>query len=252
MEQALLVIVDEAQISDSRKSKMIMANLKNQITEPTVTVRRMRTAAQSIPNYTNWLFFSNMPDPVVIDSSDRRFNVGNFQREKLILTDDDIRAISEELPGFAHHLANYAVDFDKARAVLHSAERERIIQTSRTSAELVAEALQKGRLELFWEELPSGDNELLPISQQMLRSGYEKLVHEFIRGKDKITRDELRVLFEYLCGDMPRTPTKFTQLLRHRNLEVKPMWVDGKTVRGLKVDWMVDPDWLNERQKEVA
>lgn len=252
MEQALLVVIDEAQISDSRRSKMIMANLKNQITEPTITVRRMRTAAQSIPNYTNWLFLSNMPDPVSIDASDRRFNVGEFREERLYLKDDDIRAIESELPGFAHYLATRTADFDRARLVMQSDERERIIATSRTSVELVAEALQKGMLELFWEELPSGDVDLLPIQQQMLWQNYQKLVHECVNGKDKLTRDELRVMFEYLCGDMPRTPTKFTQLLRHRNLHIKPMWVGNKTVRGLAVDWKVDNDWLQARREEVA
>lgn len=253
LESALIVVVDEAQISDSKKSRMIMANLKNQITEPMLSVRKMRTESRLVPNYTCWLFLSNMPDPVMIDASDRRFNVGTFQREMLTITDEEIAFIDLELPVFAAYLQHYPVDQVAVRTVMQSEERDRIIATSRTSAELVAEALTKGMLDVFWEELPSGATDLLPIYQQMLITEYTNIVHAALNGKTRFSRDELRVLFEYLCGDMPRTPTKFTQLLRHRNIHLKMMRIEGKPpVRGLEVEWHVDEEWLAARRAELA
>lgn len=253
LEQSILVVVDEAQVSESRKSRQIIANLKNQITEPTITVRRMRTEARTVRNYTNWLFLSNMPDPVVIDAADRRFNVGEFRREMLQITDAEIEQLEQELPAFAAFLQHYPADRALARTVLASEERDRIIQTSRTSMELVAEALQKGMLELFWEELPNAAIDLLPIHQQLLVTEYTNLVQAaVVEGKNRFTRDELRVIFEYLCGDMPRTPTKFTQMLRHRNLHLKMMRIDGKPVRGIEIEWRVDSDWLEARKAELT
>jgi hypothetical protein len=252
LERALFVVVDEAQISESRKSRMLMANLKNQITEPTITVRKMRAAAYSVRNYLNWLFLSNMPDPVMIDATDRRFNVGEYRTEKIALTQDDFDAIGNELAAFAGFLNAYPADLDRARTVLQSAERDRVIATSQTSTELVAEALVKGQLELFWESIPSSDIDVLPVGQQLLAQGYINLVHEALNGKTRFTRDELRVLFEFLCGDMPRTPTKFTQLLRHRNLQLTVMKINGRATRGLEVRWTIDPDWVAARKAELS
>jgi hypothetical protein len=253
IENTLLVIVDEAQISDSKKSRMIMANLKNQITEPWVSIRRMHQEGRMVRNYTNWMFLSNMPDPVMIDASDRRFNVGVFQTERLVISDEEVAQIAEELPHFAQHLLDYEMDLDRARTVLQSEDRDRVIQTSKTSAELVAEALQKGQLDMFWEALPSGAIDVMPVQQQLMLTEYSNLVHAAVMdGKKKFTRDEIRVLFEYLCGDMPRTPTKFTQLLRHRNLHIKVMNIGGRAVRGLEVEWNVDPAWLEERRAELS
>jgi len=118
--------------------------------------------------------------------------------------------------------------------------------------ELVVEALQKGMLEPFWEDMPSGSNDLLPPYQQMLVEQYVDLVHRMVRGEaDRLTRDELRVLFQYLCGDMPATPAKFTQLLRHRGLYLKNYQIRGRVCRGMQVEWRVDPDWLAARREEI-
>jgi hypothetical protein len=249
---ALIVVIDEAQISDSPRSKMIMANLKNLITEPTISIRGMFKTARSVRNYTNWLFLSNMPDPVVIDVSDRRFNVGEFRRERLEMTNAEIASLGEELAAFADYLAQYPIDPEAARSIYQSDERARIIETSQTSVELVADALRKGRLDIFWDDLPSGAIELLHPQQHMLVTEYRKLVFDMVQhNKNKITRDELRVLFEYMCGGMPRTPAKFTQLLRHKSLSLQVLSLNGKSVRGLKVDWKVSPEWLAARQAEI-
>lgn len=254
LENTLLVVVDEAQISDSPRSKMIISNLKNQITEPTINLRAMRQAARSVRNHTNWLFLSNMPDPITIDNTDRRFNVGEFRQEPLLLEIEDINRIAEELPHFAAHLLSMEPNLQLARTILHTEERTRIIQTSRTSLELVADALQKGNLELFWEELPDpSSRELLGLGQQLMFDAYVKLITAAIQGnKNRFTRDELRVLFEFLCGDMPRTPMKFTQLLRHRNIVLRPMWLNDKTVRAFEVHWKADANWLAARRAEIA
>lgn len=249
---ALLVVVDEAQISESRKSKMIMANIKNQITEPTITVRQMRTAARTVRNYSNWIFLSNMPDPVVIDSTDRRFNVGEFRNEKLMWSDEKVARLGEELMAFGWYCMHREADMSLARSIFQSEERDRIIATSKTSAEAVAEALQKGMLEAFWEDLPSGDLDLLPVGHAIQAAAYKKMITAaIVNGKDRFSRDELQVMFEYLCGDIPRTPKKFTQFLRHRNLHLRVMRVDGVPTRGYEVTWDVDKGWLDARRTEL-
>jgi phage/plasmid-associated DNA primase len=81
MERCFIVFVDEVQTSILRNEKGVMAKIKNFITEPTISIRNMHQNAYPAANFTNWIFASNMPDPVAVDMNDRRFNVGRYQTE---------------------------------------------------------------------------------------------------------------------------------------------------------------------------
>jgi hypothetical protein len=252
LETALLVVIDEAQISESRKSKMIMANVKNQITEPTISVRRMYSQAREVTNYTNWMFLSNMADPVTLSSGDRRFNVGRFQPDKIVLSTQDIATIADELPAFAAYLQQQRADLDEARRVIDNEDRQHLIDTSRTTAELVTDALIRGYIELFWDAMPTNKYDAF---ESVLDQAYVELIRAAVfEGKTRFTRDELMVIYRYLCGkeSVPSTPTKFTQMLRHRNLRLKNLRIDGHSVRGLEVKWDVAPEWIEERRAELA
>ena len=79
MKQCFLVFVDEVQTKALMDESGIMANIKNFITEPYITIRQMYAQAVECRNYTNWVFASNKPDPIQIDREDRRTNVGKYQ-----------------------------------------------------------------------------------------------------------------------------------------------------------------------------
>ena len=50
-----------------------------------------------------------------------------------------------------------------------------------------------------------------------------------------VTRDQLRDLFQYAVGNMPVTPAKFTKLIKHRGLDIDPIRVSKRLVRGIQV-----------------
>jgi len=56
-------------------------------------------------------------------------------------------------------------------------------------------------------------------------------------GKCNISREELRTVYEYVVGNMPQSPNKFTSLLKHHRLHMEAVWVNNKTVRGVKTTW---------------
>jgi hypothetical protein len=255
-EQALLVVLDEAQISESKKSKMVMANLKNMITEPQVSVRKMYSAAYTVPNYCNFMFLSNQPDVVVIENADRRFNVGEYRTEKLVLTDTEIDSIEGELPAFANYLMTMLADRNMARTPLVTEERAEMIATSTTSIDATSQAILTGDLAFFWDALPAGAAGSLGPEQQTLYDAYTALVFAALsteNGVHRMTRDELRVLFAYNVGEVPRTPAKFTSLLRHHRISLIPMRIHGHavTVRGFEITWRADASWLRERMTEL-
>lgn len=253
LESALIVYVDEAQISDSARSKMIMANIKNQITEPTITIRKMRQTSYEVPNRVGWIFGSNMPDPVTVEIADRRFNVGDFQPKRLSITDSDLTQIKKELTAFALYLEQYAVDPHKVRTPLHTKARDQMMQLSLSSADIVAKALIDGDLAILWEALPTVDQSKIPASVAIKLSTYKALLHEIVRTKKtKISRDELLTIFEYNVGNVPSSAWKFTSYLRHHGLDMKYIRVNDKVVKGTTVEWINDDDWFNERLSEIG
>lgn len=254
LENSLLMVVDEAEISESRKSRMLMANLKNMITEPQVSVRKMHTNAYSVPNFCNFMFLSNSPGPVVIETSDRRHNVGNFQEKMLATGKTFMEDIESELTAFAHYTAMRPADRTVARTVIKTAERQQMIATSTNSLDATSQALLAGNLEFFWDSLPSGDIGGLNPETMILQDAYERILRRALNceGVDKLSREEVHVLFAYNVGDIPRTPAKFTSMLRHHRVHVHPMRINGVVSRGVEVNWIKEPSWVTERQAELA
>ena len=56
-------------------------------------------------------------------------------------------------------------------------------------------------------------------------------------GACSISRDELHAIFEYMVGNMPDSPNKFTSLLKHHRLRTMKVWCDDKAVYGIRTVW---------------
>lgn len=238
----LMVFIDEVQTSAFKDEAGVIANLKNFITEPTVTIRMMNKNAYSMRNFTNWLFASNKPDPVSVDKEDRRFNVGPYQGLKIQITDQEIAQIEKELQDFHHYLMSYAMDKTQANNIMESAARKTLIELSQTTAETTASSLQEGNAQFFLDQLPTDESyKLNPLTLNKVEDYRKTLFNVLARtkpdGKCSVHRDELFVIFNYTVGGMNPSPTTFTRFLGHRQIEIRPVTIDGKTVRGITTTW---------------
>jgi hypothetical protein len=242
MNDSLLVFVDEVQIKALGNERGIMAKLKNFITEEIVPIRAMHSNAVEARNYTNWIFMSNMPDPVMIDRGDRRFNVGRYQPEKLIVSDAELEKIAKELQAFHDFLMTHTCDVQQARQVIQSEDRDNMISVSEQAVDQVSNALMNGNFEFFVDQLPANQaHQRNALQINRIDEYTEVLKTVMLRtkpdGKCNISREELRTLYDYTVGNMPQSPNKFTSLLKHHRIHTKPVWVDNKTVHGLSVTW---------------
>lgn len=254
MAESLLVFVDEVQIKALGNERGIMAKLKNFITEEFVPVRAMHANAVETRNYTNWIFMSNMTDPVMIDKGDRRFNVGKYQPNKLIISDQELTLIENELQAFHDYLMTYAIDIDRVRQVLHSTDRDNMIAVSESAIDGVSSALLEGNFAFFMDQLPTDDsytrNALLSNKVEEYRDVLKRvLVRTRPDGKCNISRDELYAIYEYLVGNISTSPNKFTAMLKHHRIHMEAVWVGAKTVRGISVTW-ADVDKFADYSKE--
>jgi hypothetical protein len=253
MQDSLLVFVDEVQIKALGNERGVMAKLKNFITEELVPIRAMHANAVEARNHTNWIFMSNMPDPIIIDRTDRRFNVGGYQAQKLQITDQELARIVNELQSFHDYLMTYKVDATRARMVVQSEDRNNLIAVGEQAADQVSEALLSGNFEFFLDQLPtSTSRHLVGLQRNRLDEYTTALKTLMLRtrpdGKCNITRDELRTLYDYTVGNMPDSPNKFTALLKHHRIHTTRVWVD-KTVHGIAVVWK-DASKFSQYQKQ--
>ena len=239
-----LILIDEVQTSAYRDEAGVIANLKNFITEPFVTIRMMNKNAFDTPNFGNWIFASNKSDPASVDKNDRRFNVGTYQNNKLVLTDKEMERLTlgVDLQEFHHYLMSYAVDKTAAATPLNSAARNTLIELSQTTSESTASALTEGTLEFFMDQLPTNDayksNALTLNKVETYRKTLLTLLTRTkSTGHCNVSRDELFSLFDFTVGGMSPSPATFSRFLGHRQLAVKPVSIDGKVVRGLGVVW---------------
>jgi len=242
MSGCLLVFVDEVQIKALGNERGIMAKLKNFITEEFVPIRAMHANAIESRNYSNWIFMSNMPDPVMIDKGDRRFNVGRYQPNKISITDAEMKRLDKELQAFHDYLMSYPCDHDLARQVIQSEDRDNMIAVSESSLDTVSDALLNGKFEFLLDQLPTDTsyqrNALLANKvQDYIEVLRELMIRTKPDGKCNIARDELRAIFDYTVGNMPQSPNKFTSLLKHHRIHTTRIWVAAKATYGIAVTW---------------
>ncbi|NQW80050.1 MAG: hypothetical protein HQ445_02620 [Polaromonas sp.] len=239
-----IVFIDEVQTSAFKDEAGVIANLKNFITEPTVTVRVMNKNAYDVENFGNYLFASNKPDPVSVDKEDRRFNVGVYQPLKLVLSDKemDIILAGTELQDFFHYLMTFSVDKRAASTPLQSAARDALIELSQTTSESTSTALKEGDMGFFMDQLPSSDAYKTNMLTLNKVEEYRKVLLDMISrtktsGMCGVSRDELFTLFDFTVGGMSAKPAMFSKFLGHRQIDIKPISQSGKTVRGANIAW---------------
>ena len=240
MKNKFLVFIDESSIGNSNTHANITAKLKNLIVEPRVSVREMYSPSKVMDNYTNIIFASNSPQPVTIAADDRRFNVGAFQQNPIVLTSYDIDSLKKELGSFYNYLGTRHASRAIARVPIETADRTNIINLSRSSIDIAIEALKGGNLSFFVEMLVQKP-EILNARSQLTYAQFEALIEELkVTKRTKLSRDDLMIMFRWCIDNVPEAPNKFTTMLRHHGLQLRPLWIDGHATRGYEVD-----EWKN-------
>lgn len=253
LEPALIAFIDEIDADMFVNAKSVEADLRTMITEPTVTIRRMRTDSYEVPNFTAFIFASNKKRPVSIPQGDRRFNIGVFQHEKLVISQDEIDSIEDELSAFAYMLSHYKADFHRAKTVLQTEDRIAIQRLSITSVDTLAADLLSGNLVSLWDAMP---DESLAESSGMVSvtaTAYAALVRRFSKETvSKITRDELCVIFTHCIGKMPDGAHKQSAFLRHHGIETKRLRFGNQLEYGLEITWVLSDDDRELVKNELA
>lgn len=240
METAIIVCIDEIE-ADVFEKKSMEGDLRNAITEPTFSIRRMRTDSYERKSYANFIFSSNKKQPVRLPTGDRRFNVGVYQPDKLVITTKQVEdGLPKEIEAFASYLLNRTADIDLAAHVLHTADRANIQALNTTAVDEFAESILSGNLYKLWEYMPDeramNDHGITDPAA----AAYANMMRRFMyEPESNISRDQLVLLFKHAIGEIPSMngANKFTSFLRHHGVNTKKIWCDGVATMGIQVRW---------------
>jgi len=242
MERCVILMIDESKRTQIRDMESVMAKLKQACTDPVISIRAMNTGHYIAKNYMNIIVASNYPDPITIESGDRRINVGFYQDKKLDLDTSDIKRIERELPTFAWILQNANADVEKAKTPLQNEAREKLMFLSRTSLEIMFSALRNGNLQFFIDNLPTdagmATDTMHAVDQEHFTGILREAEDHALKNKvHVITRDQVKALANYTIGDMPRTANKFSSLVKHYGITFERHRKDNKLVQSMTVQW---------------
>lgn len=256
MSGCFVVFIDEIEAKALNNERGVAAKLRNWITEPTISIRAMYSGSRDVENYCNLILASNMPEPVIITSNDRRYNIGGFQAQRLVMGEKEMAKIDGELQAFHDYMMTRKADKQLAATVLDTIDRRTLISISETSIDVAVSNILRGDIEFFVDQLPSDEhykrNALKANKVEDYREALLALIDrtDSKTGACNVSRDELRVLFDYTVGNIPETPNKFTSMLKHHRVHMSKVWIASRAVQGIKVTW-ADPGSLGIYREAV-
>lgn len=209
LENALLVVFEEADIKAVDNADDLMQKIKTWITDSPLFIRKMRTDGYNADSYCNIILHTNTMTPAHITSTDRRFNFGERQTAKIHFTPNELKAMAAgaELDAFADLLQRWPVDEIAVTQVIETQARTDAHEATTSINQLIAEAVLRGDLQFFIDRAPTDTeaqsdfyNRFNPIG--MFKSALDGYLEAAAAGAPMLLKDEdLFVLFRTLIPD---------------------------------------------------
>lgn len=213
-----LVVVEEMMAKGRLE---LMNKLKPIITEPWCTIREMYRPAYEQPNRFNFLFFSNHPDSLIIDNTDRRYCILKTEAKP----HPDRNAYYAPLfdwtrkngPALAHYLGNRPLqNFQpKAHAPMTAGKRALIFQSMKPIEQFISDAVAAYEFPCQWDLLnpgilvkPLNDRNIRAtpkdVANAFQRLGYLDLGKRRTEGENKVNMWAVRNFDSYREMDGPK------------------------------------------------
>ena len=165
---------------DNSGRNALNSKIKSLITDPVIIINEKYVKPYAIKNYANCMFFSNESVPLLVERSDRRFNVvetgGPLTATSWFNAEKVIPMLIEELDAFAQYLWNIDIDIAMANTAIRNDLKEKMISAGMNRFEEFAAKLKDADIEWFLnnidKEYPSWDGGGV-INEEMLASMQE-------------------------------------------------------------------------------
>jgi len=245
MEKSLIINLDEFDVTDiGTDANGVMQNIKMWITDTFVSIRGMHQPARKAKNFSNFILTTNARSAMPVDEGDRRISFGARQEKRLDITPDEFDVIESELEQFAGYLSGYNVDAQLARTCLENSAKEAARELGKTSIEEFADAVKNGDLQFFVDGVDQEtDTPGLRIEfEKLLGTWIDDVKHSRATG---VTVGEMHLAYRMFCNeDKKLKQGKFLKIMSFKAVAATRPRVNGKQIRGWKIDWKVDQKTL--------
>ncbi len=250
METSLFIAVDEFRVGDTKQAKATENWLKNQITEEQGTIRLMRTnPKENVPLFTNFLFYSNDNDALMIAADDRRFNIAPRQEVPIKvaipeLSEEELsnEIIHDELPKLVGFLKAFKYDINRVRTPMRNRAKTVLKEAAADIYTNLVDFFKRGDLEPFLDIIQDKPvTEFERTMQAVLRPEVLDWVAQSKTGKKiMVLEADLRAIMQFFSGrELNRGA--FKTIYSRRGLTIERKQVKGKRVQGFGVAWDLDP-----------
>lgn len=246
LENALLVVCNEASIDAVKNNEALMMKLYHWITDSPVEIHAKNKNPVKRPSFTNFIFCTNGMRPVIVSGSNRRFNITDRQETRFIFTPNEFEALKaqDELGILADMLHRWPIDEARVRTLIETEHSKQMhVMTTPINAQ-IAEAIRTGDIQFFIENMPSDvesssdfGNKVNPLPL------YKGIVDAVLQGqKSVLPEEDLYVLFRTLIPNPAFFQDSSIWRRKHyagHGLIIKPNHDPHlkTTVRGVKVTW---------------
>lgn len=199
LEGKLVVSLNEAAMSKTIDRDKVMSKLREWITEPQIVIRGMHKAGREATNHANFIVCSNDRRPIVIPEGDRRWNVGEYQTERMKVNPNELAIVTEgtEMDALAQLLGSVIVDDERLNHPYEGETKQRVYEATHSLLDRTARAINEGDVEFFLEVRPSTVQlqtdymgRALPVAD------FDRLLRAMLDGSLRALRPEdLYVLF---------------------------------------------------------
>lgn len=253
MRSALFMIVDEFHMASASSGAMKMADkLKNQITEPTLTIRAMRSNQIEVPSYCNFIFLTNRTDAVKLEETDRRYNIA--PRQETMLLDkypeviDNLDRLEAELPILAGYLATFKTSQRLVKTPIINEAKQLMRQVSLSDTEEFFQSVRTGDLMAFVDILQIDITDVMKAGEYVTA---KRIVKGWIATSKHpytmINFDQLQIIYNVLIATNSTrlSPMQFKKMAMRngiKNVRKRPHGAsrDVHAVRGAEVCWKLD------------
>ena len=253
MRSALFMIVDEFHMASASSGTMKMADkLKNQITEPTQTIRAMRSNQIEVPNFCNYIFLTNRADAVKLEETDRRYNIAPRQEKTLIEAHPDIvdnlDRIEKELSLFAGFLTTFKVSERLVKTPIVNEAKDLMRQVSLSDTEEFFQSVRTGELLPFIDVLDIDVNDVMKAGEYM---SAKRVVKGWIASSKlpycMINFDQMQLIYNVLIATHSTrlSPMQFKKIAMKNGIKPVRKRPHGASrevhaIRGAEVKWKLD------------
>lgn len=259
MRTAMFLVVDEFRMADSGSVGRMADKLKHQITEPTLTIRAMRTNQIELPSFTNFIFLTNRADAVKIEDSDRRYNVAPRQETKLEVAHadllDTLDQLEHELYIVSGVLNKFQVDARMAHTALENDAKKEMKEVSMSILEEFANAIRTRNLEYFTEVLD------IPLTNTFDAGGIstaQRYVKDWIAGfgtETVVPLAHFKVVYDAMTDSRNTiSQREFSKRMSRLNIKTARKRVskdrDANIPRGVVLTWKIDNNVREELIKQ--